>query len=175
MSDQKPGAICVGEAFIELARGADGRFSLSCGGDTFNTAIYLARAGIDAAFASAVGDDPYSDSVLALTQTLNGSATLTATQGALVGLNVEQLLRRLELRPLSGGGDFRRGRTPFDKITMGMKLAAGTATVEHVTLESPATSAYCFLHGRHTAPQPACGFGTAHADRGRTVGRVGRG
>jgi AsmA protein len=77
------------------------------------------------------------DSVLALTQTLNGSATLTATQGALVGLNVEQLLRRLELRPLSGGGDFRRGRTPFDKITMAMKLAAGTATVEHVTLESP--------------------------------------
>ena len=40
------------------------------------------------------------DSVLALTQTLNGSATMTATQGALVGLNVEQLLRRLELRPL---------------------------------------------------------------------------
>jgi 2-dehydro-3-deoxygluconokinase len=65
MGEQK-GIVCVGEALIELARGADGRFGLSCGGDTFNTAIYLARAGLDVVFASAVGDDPYSDSVLAL-------------------------------------------------------------------------------------------------------------
>ena len=49
-----------------MARGADGRFSLSCGGDTFNTAIYLARAGLDVAFATALGDDPYSDSIVAL-------------------------------------------------------------------------------------------------------------
>ena len=66
MSEQKAGAVCVGEVLIELARGADGRFALSCGGDTFNTAIYLARAGLDVAFATAVGDDPYSDSIMAL-------------------------------------------------------------------------------------------------------------
>jgi 2-dehydro-3-deoxygluconokinase len=66
MSEQKARAICVGEVLIELARGADGRFALSCGGDTFNTAIYLARAGIDVAFATAIGDDPYSDSIVAL-------------------------------------------------------------------------------------------------------------
>jgi 2-dehydro-3-deoxygluconokinase len=66
MSDQKPRAICVGEVLIEMARGADGRFSLSCGGDTFNTAVYLARAGIDVAFATALGDDPFSDSIMAL-------------------------------------------------------------------------------------------------------------
>jgi 2-dehydro-3-deoxygluconokinase len=59
-------AICVGEALIELKRGGDGRFALSCGGDTFNTAVYMARAGIEIAFATAVGDDPYSDSMLAL-------------------------------------------------------------------------------------------------------------
>ncbi|MGB6967440.1 MAG: PfkB family carbohydrate kinase, partial [Xanthobacteraceae bacterium] len=63
---QKAGVVCVGEVLIELARGADGRFSPACGGDTFNTAIYLARAGLNVAFASAIGDDPYSDSVLAL-------------------------------------------------------------------------------------------------------------
>ena len=67
MSEQKAGAICVGEVLIELARGADGTFALSCGGDAFNTAIYLARAGIEAAFATAVGDDTYSESVVALT------------------------------------------------------------------------------------------------------------
>jgi 2-dehydro-3-deoxygluconokinase len=66
MSEQIGRAVCVGEALIELKRGGDGRFALSCGGDTFNTAVYLARAGIDAAFATAIGDDPYSDSMLAL-------------------------------------------------------------------------------------------------------------
>jgi len=66
MSEQAARAICVGEALIELARGADGRFTLSCGGDTLNTAIYLARAGVAVSFATALGDDPYSDSVVAL-------------------------------------------------------------------------------------------------------------
>ncbi len=66
MSEQKPRVVCVGEVLIELARGADGRFSLACGGDTFNTAVYLARAGIDVGFATALGDDPYSDSIMAL-------------------------------------------------------------------------------------------------------------
>jgi len=62
----KARTICVGEMLIELTRGADGRFALSCGGDTFNTAIYLARAGIQVGFATALGDDPYSDSMMAL-------------------------------------------------------------------------------------------------------------
>jgi 2-dehydro-3-deoxygluconokinase len=66
MTESKPQAICVGEVLIELARGGDGRFALSCGGDTFNTAVYLARAGASVAFASAIGDDPYSDSIVAL-------------------------------------------------------------------------------------------------------------
>jgi 2-dehydro-3-deoxygluconokinase len=66
MNEQKIRAVCVGEVLIELARGADGRFALSCGGDTFNTAVYLARAGIDVAFATVLGDDPYSDSIMAL-------------------------------------------------------------------------------------------------------------
>ena len=66
MNEQKTGAVCVGEALIELARGADGKFSPSCGGDAFNVAIYLARAGLNVAFASAIGDDPYSESMSAL-------------------------------------------------------------------------------------------------------------
>ncbi len=76
MSEQKPRAICVGEVLIELARGADGTFAPSCGGDTFNTAVYLARAGIDVAFATAVGDDPYSDGVVALAAAEGVASTL---------------------------------------------------------------------------------------------------
>ncbi len=66
MSETAKRAICVGEATIELARGGDGRFALASSGDTFNTAIYLARAGQPVAFASALGDDTYSDAIVSL-------------------------------------------------------------------------------------------------------------
>ena len=58
--------VCVGEVMVELAHGADGRYGLSYGGDTFNTAIYLARAGVPIGYGTALGDDPYSDGVAAL-------------------------------------------------------------------------------------------------------------
>jgi len=58
--------ICVGEALIEFSRGKDGRFSLSCGGDVFNTSVYLARTGKPVAFATALGDDPFSEGLVAL-------------------------------------------------------------------------------------------------------------
>jgi 2-dehydro-3-deoxygluconokinase len=66
MSEQRSRVVSVGEVMIEMARGSDGRFALGCGGDTFNTAIYLARAGFQPSFASALGDDPYSEKILAL-------------------------------------------------------------------------------------------------------------
>jgi 2-dehydro-3-deoxygluconokinase len=58
--------VAIGEVMVELTRGADGRYSLAYGGDTFNTAVYLARAGIRVVYASALGDDRYSDGALAL-------------------------------------------------------------------------------------------------------------
>lgn len=58
--------VCVGEVMVELARGSDGRFGLAYGGDTFNTAVYLARAGVDVAYATALGDDTFSSEILAL-------------------------------------------------------------------------------------------------------------
>ena len=78
------------------------------------------------------------DSVLALTRTLSGAATLTAKQGAITGFNVEQLLKRLEQRPLSIAGDFRRGRTPFERLDVALRIAGGTAQVEDVKLEGGA-------------------------------------
>src|SRR5205085_8043951 len=65
MSEQKVRVVAVGEAIIELTR-QDGRLALDCGGDTFNTAIYLARAGLDVAYATALGDDPYSETIVAM-------------------------------------------------------------------------------------------------------------
>jgi len=83
----------------------------------------------------AVALDATGHSVLAMTRTLNGTTSLTGRQGSLVGWNVEQLLRRLERRPLSGTGDFRNGRTPFDKLTADFKITDGIATVDTVSLE----------------------------------------
>ena len=87
MTESAKCAVCVGEAMIELARGADGRFALARSGDTFNAAIYLARAGQPVAFASALGDDSYSDAIVALAQA-EGIATdlILRVAGRLPGL-----------------------------------------------------------------------------------------
>jgi AsmA protein len=75
------------------------------------------------------------ESVLGFTHTLSGQATLAAQHGALVGYNVEQLLRRLESRPLAARNEFRTGRTPFEKLNVNVKLVQGTAKVEEVRLD----------------------------------------
>lgn len=78
------------------------------------------------------------ESVLAVTRTLTGTAALTGENGALAGLNVEQLLRRLERRPLSGGGEFRTGSTPYDKINIALRITRGIVTVDDVKIEGSA-------------------------------------
>lgn len=52
-------AVLVGEAMLELAQHGAG-WQLAYGGDTLNTAIHLARAGIDTAYLTALGTDPFS-------------------------------------------------------------------------------------------------------------------
>ncbi|MCW5702131.1 MAG: AsmA family protein [Bradyrhizobium sp.] len=74
-----------------------------------------------------------------LASSLDGTATLTGHDGAIAGFNVEQLLKRLERRPLSGAGNFRQGSTPFDTINVAVKFADGVAAVEDIRIESPAS------------------------------------
>jgi AsmA protein len=77
------------------------------------------------------------DSVMAVTHALNGTATLNAQSGALAGIDVEQLLRRLERRPLSGNGDFRQGRTPFDRLVVSLKVDNGLVSVADMHIDGP--------------------------------------
>lgn len=72
-----------------------------------------------------------------LAQSLDGRATLTGQNGVITGYNIEQLLRRLERRPLSGAGEFRNGRTPYDSLTVGVRLNDGIAAMDDVRLEGP--------------------------------------
>jgi len=81
--------------------------------------------------------DGTGDSVLAVTHGLNGAATLNAGAGALTGINIEQLLRRLERRPLSGSGDFRSGRTPFDQLAINLKVSQGLVSIDEMRVVGP--------------------------------------
>lgn len=52
--------LCLGEMMVEVAARPDGTARLGFGGDTFNTAVYLARLGHPTGYLTAFGDDPYS-------------------------------------------------------------------------------------------------------------------
>lgn len=57
--------VVVGEGMIELTRAEGGLWRLGHGGDTLNTAIHLARMAHDVRYVTALGDDPFSDTLLA--------------------------------------------------------------------------------------------------------------
>lgn len=56
----------LGECMIELFRRRDGTFTMAFGGDTLNTAVYLARLGVPVDYVTALGDDPNSDAMVSL-------------------------------------------------------------------------------------------------------------
>jgi 2-dehydro-3-deoxygluconokinase len=87
MTDLTKRIVSIGEVMIEMTRGPDGRFSQACGGDTFNTAVYLARRGLPVAYATALGDDIYSDRIVSLANA-EGIATdlIVRVPGRLPGL-----------------------------------------------------------------------------------------
>ena len=92
MSEQKSRVVTIGEVLIELSRGGEGRFALGYGGDTFNTAVYLARAGLEVGFVSALGDDPFSDAALAFAAAEGISLDLVVrVHGRLPGLSMIDL------------------------------------------------------------------------------------
>lgn len=72
-----------------------------------------------------------------LAQSLGGTATLVGHDGAISGFNIEQLLKRLERRPLSGGGNFRSGQTPFNTLKMNLRFSEGVATAQDIQLDGP--------------------------------------
>jgi AsmA protein len=75
-------------------------------------------------------------SVHALVRNLSGKATLTSSRGSLNGIDVEQVLRQLERKPLSSVADFKGGRTPYDRLMVKLNIARGTARVEEAQIES---------------------------------------
>jgi 2-dehydro-3-deoxygluconokinase len=60
---------CIGECMIEMKQAQGGQggglFARGYGGDTLNTAVYLARLGVDVDYLTALGDDTLSDEMIA--------------------------------------------------------------------------------------------------------------
>lgn len=56
---------CIGECMIELKQAGNGLYSRGYGGDTLNTAVYLARLGNKVRYVTALGDDPLSEDMIA--------------------------------------------------------------------------------------------------------------
>ncbi|NRB20584.1 MAG: sugar kinase [Rhodobacteraceae bacterium] len=59
---------CVGEVMLELVTGANSSATLGVAGDTYNTAVYMARSlrgsGVSVSYVTALGTDPYSEQIL---------------------------------------------------------------------------------------------------------------
>ncbi len=82
------GVVALGECMVELSLSDDGAAAIGYAGDVFNTAVYLARLGVRARFATALGDgDPFSAAILQRMQIEGvGDQLVTRVPGRLPGL-----------------------------------------------------------------------------------------
>jgi 2-dehydro-3-deoxygluconokinase len=81
----------IGECMVELRDLPDGLLSRSYGGDTLNTAVYLARLGVAVDYITALGDDSWSGEMLAGWRAEGvGTGLVARLQGRLPGLYVIQ-------------------------------------------------------------------------------------
>lgn len=81
---------CAGEVMVEMsAVGDEGLYRRGVAGDSFNTAVYLARAGCSVSYLTRLGDDAYSDEILGrLTNEGIGTDWVTRCEGRQPGLYV---------------------------------------------------------------------------------------
>ncbi len=78
---------CIGECMVELSESTTGCLTRSFGGDTLNTALYLARLGVAVDYVTALGADPFSGEMLAAWEAEGiGTRLIPRLQGFLPGL-----------------------------------------------------------------------------------------
>ena len=115
---------CLGECMIELREMADGRFSRGYGGDTLNTAVYLARLGVAVDYVTALGDDLWSDEMLAGWAAEGvGTGQVARLPGRVPGLYIIQTDARGERR-FSYWRDSAPARALFDSSETAEIVAA---------------------------------------------------
>src|SRR5207302_9636474 len=98
----------------------------ACASELFGVTKLSGRGNLNVSLVAS-GSSPFG-----LASSLDGTATLSGHDGAIAGFNVEQLLKRLERWPLSGGGNFRLGATPFDTVNVSVRVSDGMATAQGI-------------------------------------------
>lgn len=65
-----------------------------------------------------------------IVRTLDGRGQIQINNGQIAGVDFEQVLRRIEKRPLTGTLELRGGSTAFDTVTANMRVSRGVAAIE---------------------------------------------
>ena len=161
--------VAIGECMVELAHGDDGRFGLAYGGDTFNTSVYLARAGVDVSYATALGDDPYSAGILDLAHREGvGTGLVSIVAGRMPGLYLIETNAKGErtfhywrdrspARELLDGpgaevvmsGIRRAGLVFFSAVTLSLYSPAGLARLAEALQQARAAGATIVMDGNY--------------------------
>jgi 2-dehydro-3-deoxygluconokinase len=131
----------IGECMIELCEHADGRITRGFGGDSLNTAVYLARLGVPVDYVTALGDDAWSSEMLSAWAAEGvGTGSVIRLEGRLPGLYFIQT---------DPGGERRfsywRGQSPardLFALPETSSLSAGLARYSHIYLTGVSLSLY---------------------------------
>ena len=119
---------------VELRELPDGTLRRSWGGDTLNTALYLARLGAAVDYVTALGDDGWSGEMLAQWQSEGiGTALVYRLPGRLPGLYIIQTDSRGERRFLYWR-DSAAARQLFDHLDLTALDAFGLLYLSGITL-----------------------------------------
>jgi 2-dehydro-3-deoxygluconokinase len=82
---------CIGECMVELSEHPDRMLTRGFGGDTLNTALYLARLGVPVDYVTALGGDSFSDEVIQAWKAEGiGTGLIPRISGQLPGLYLIQ-------------------------------------------------------------------------------------
>jgi 2-dehydro-3-deoxygluconokinase len=131
----------IGECMIELCEHPDGRITRAFGGDTLNTAVYLARLGVPVDYITALGDDPWSDEMLSAWQAEGvGTGTVIRLPGRLPGLYIVQTDQHGERR-----FSYWRERAPardLFALPQTRCLCSGLAQYAHIYVSGVSLSLY---------------------------------
>jgi 2-dehydro-3-deoxygluconokinase len=94
-----PQIACIGECMVELREQSDGTLTRGHGGDTLNTAVYLSRLGMSVDYVTALGNDSWSDEMVAQWRSEGiGTRLVRRVEGRLPGLYIIQTDRAGERR-----------------------------------------------------------------------------
>ncbi len=81
----------------------------------------------------ATGETP-----MALMRSMDGKVSLNLKQGELLGINLPDLLAKIEKRPLTTAFDVRGGRTPFETAQLSGRISGGVVEITEGLIQSPA-------------------------------------